>query len=76
MLAGGTRHQAQTKRTEAKEALFAFVAGAREKRRFRGLAEMKLMFVDVKKAHVNARCDEEDWIELPDEFEEHGRYAR
>ena len=24
------------------------------------------MFVDVKKAHLNAKCDEEEWVELPD----------
>ena len=30
---------------------------------------MKLMFVDVeKKAHLNAKCDEEEWVELPGEF--------
>ena len=29
---------------------------------------MKLMFVEVKKAHLNAKCDEEEWVELPDEF--------
>ena len=61
---------------EAQTALFAFVAGPREKRRQRGLAEMKLVFVDVKKAHLNARCDEEERVKLPDEFEEHGRYAK
>ena len=30
--------------------------------------EVKLMLVDVKKAHLNAKCDEEEWVELPDEF--------
>ena len=34
---------------EAKKALFAFVAGVREKRRAQGHDEVKLMFVDVKK---------------------------
>ena len=34
---------------EAKKALFAFVAGMREKRRAQGHDEVKLMFVDVKK---------------------------
>ena len=33
---------------------------------------MKLMVVDVKTAHLNAPCDEEERVELP---EEHGRYA-
>ena len=61
---------------EAKKALFAFVAGMREKRRAQGHDEVKLMFVDGKKAHLNAKCDEEEWVELPDEFKKFGRYAK
>ena len=57
---------------EAKKALFAFVAEVREKRRAQGHDEVKLMFVDVKKAHLNAKCDEEEWVELPDEFKKMG----
>ena len=34
------------------------------------------MFIDVKKAHVNAKCDEEGWVALPDEFERFRRYAK
>ena len=34
------------------------------------------MFVDVKKAHLNARRDEVEWVELADELEEHGWYAK
>ena len=45
---------------EAKKALFAFVAGMREKRRVQGHDEVKLLFVGVKKAHLNAKCDEEN----------------
>ena len=37
---------------------------------------MKLMFVDVKKAHLNAACDEEEWVELPQECWRWGRYAK
>ena len=37
---------------------------------------MKLVFIDEKKAHLNATCDEEEWVALPDEFEEFGRYAK
>ena len=49
---------------------------------------MKLMFVDVKKSHVNAKCEEgetvasmqsakrEKWVELPGEFAQFGRYAK
>ena len=61
---------------EAKKAVFAFVAGVREKRRAQGHDEVKLMFVDVKKAHLNAKCDEEEWVELPNEFMKFGRYAK
>ena len=61
---------------EAKKALFAFVAGVRENRRAQGHDEVKLMFVDVKKAHLNAKCDEEEWVELPNEFNKFGRYAK
>ena len=35
-----------------------------------------LMFVDVEKAHLNARCDGKEWVELKDEFKEHGRCAK
>ena len=31
---------------------------------------MKLVVIDVKKAHFNAKCDEEEWVELSDEFQE------
>ena len=53
---------------EAKKALFAFAVEVREKRRAQGHDEVKLMFVDVKKVHLNAKCDEEEWVELLDEF--------
>ena len=58
---------------EAKKALFALVAGMREKRRAQGHDEVKLMFVDVKKAHREVR---REWVELPDEFKKIGRYAK
>ena len=34
------------------------------------------MFVDVKKAHLNAKCEEDKWKELPEECRQFGRYAR
>ena len=61
---------------EAKKALFAFVAGMREKRRPQGRDGVKLVFIDVKKAHFNAQCDEEEWVVLPEEFEKFGMYAK
>ncbi len=33
-----------------------------------GGSEVKLMFIDVRKAHLNAVCEEEEWVELPEEF--------
>ena len=48
----------------------------REKRRERGQEDVKVTFIDVKKAYPNAKCDEEDWLELPDEFKKSGKYAK
>ena len=45
---------------EAKKALFALfpcVAGMREKGREQDQDEVKLMSIDVKKAHLNAKCE-------------------
>ena len=56
---------------EANKALFAFVAVVRLRRRERGPVEEKLMFVDVRKR--TSTPDVEEWVELPDDFEVHGR---
>ena len=61
---------------EAKKLLFRMAAGVRGWRRRRRAAEIKLMFIDVRKAHLNAVCDEEAWVELPEEFWQWGRYAK
>ena len=37
--------------------------------------EVKLVFIDVKKADFNVKCDEEERVELPDEFGMFGKYA-
>ena len=37
---------------------------------------MKLLFVDVRKAHLNAVYDEGEWVESPEEFWKWGRYAK
>ena len=34
------------------------------------------MFIDVKKAHLYATCDEEEWVELLAEFKKFGKYAK
>ena len=51
--------------SEAKKALFAYIAGIRGQRREQGREEVKLMFVDVKTAHLNAKCDEENGKSCP-----------
>ena len=33
---------------------------------------MTRMFNDLKKAHLNAKCGEEEWLELADEFTKFG----
>ena len=55
--------------------LARFHCGLRERRRQGGHAEVNLMFVDVNKSHVNAKC-EEKWVELPGGFAQFGRYAK
>ena len=35
-----------------------------------------LRFVDVTKAHLSAKCDEEERVKLPDEFCNFGRCAK
>ena len=42
----------------------------REKRREQGQDEVKLMFIDVKKAHFNAKFDEEEWVEFAGRIQE------
>ena len=46
------------------------------KKREQGQDEVKLMLIDVKKPHLNAKCKEEKWVELPDESKNFGRYAK
>ena len=61
---------------ETKKLLFRMVAAVRGQRKRRGEKEMKLMFIDVRKAHLNAKCEDEEWVALPEECWELGRYAR
>ena len=56
---------------ESKRLMFRMVAAARGQRRRKGLQEVKLMFNDVRKAHLNARCEEKEWVELPEESSEY-----
>ena len=61
---------------EAKKMLFRRVAADGGWRRRRGMPPEKLLFIDVRKAHLNAICEEEEWVELPEEFWQWGRCAR
>ena len=61
---------------QAKKIMFRMTSGVRGIRRRSGKEEVKLMFIDVRKAHLNAKCDEEEWVELPEEMWGWGRYAR
>ena len=40
--------------------------------------EQKLMFIDVRKAHLNGVADDQEWVfvELPPEFHVYGRFSR
>ena len=53
---------AETPPLEAKRMLFSRAATRREDGRWR-----KLMFIDVRKAHLNPRCEQDVYIDLPKE---------
>ena len=63
---------------EAKKMLFIMTVagGAFEQRGSKD--EQKLMFIDVRKAHLNGVVDDKEWVfvELPPEFHVYGRSAR
>ena len=45
---------------EAKKALFTYVAQVRENGRKQGQNEVHLISNDMKNAHLNAKCDDEE----------------
>ncbi len=51
---------------EAKKTLLALAAGERGRRRRQGKGQEKVLLADVKKTHLNANCEEEEWVELPE----------
>ena len=61
---------------EAKKALFACVAGVRERRARTGQGRSETHVINVKRAHFNAKCDEEEWVELSGEFMKFWKYAK
>ena len=60
---------------EAKKILFRMSTVGMEKRRLGTKDEEVLMFVDVRKAHLNGVCEEEVFVELPEEFGKGKRFA-
>ena len=56
---------------EAKKILFSMAASQQGKSR-----KKKLLFVDVKKAHMNATCKEWAFVELPEELHRDGYCAQ
>ena len=61
---------------ESRENAASFRAwSTREKTRTGPERSVKLVFIDMKKAHFNA-CDEEEWVKLLDELKKFGKYAK
>jgi hypothetical protein len=61
---------------EVKKLLFRMTAAERRTRRRTHRPELKLMFIDVSEAHLNAFCNEEVYVELPEDFERPGECGR
>ena len=53
-----------------------YVSGVGEKGREKSHGQVKLVFTDMKNAHFNATCEEEEWVELPEEVKKCGRAAK
>ena len=58
--------------------LFAMTVAGRALGKRGTREEQKLMFIDVRKAHLNGVVDDGEWVfvELPCEFHQYGRFAR
>jgi hypothetical protein len=61
---------------EAKKAVFRIAATRMKAPPVRGRGRMKLLFIDVRKAHLNGVCDQEVYVELPKEAEVEGKCGR
>ena len=61
---------------EAKKALFKMAAARMKEKGTRRGKKMKIMFIDVRKAHLNGVCDEEVCVELPEEAEAPGKCGK
>ena len=70
---GSRRSFAAMPRLEAKKLLFRMTAAENGKRRAERREELVLMFIDVRKAHLNAVCHEDAYVVLPPEFKAGGK---
>ena len=63
---------------EAKKTLFALAAPKLKGRTTRRGRKMKLMFIDVRKAHLNAKVDDAQdiYVELPEEAQANGKCGK
>ena len=61
---------------EAKKAVFRIAATRIRAPPVKGRGRMKLLFIDVRKAHLNGVCDQEVYVELPKEAEVEGKCGR
>ena len=61
---------------EAKKALFKMAAARMKGKGTRRGKKMKIMFIDVRKAHLNGVCNEEVYVELPEEAEAPGKCGK
>jgi hypothetical protein len=61
---------------EAKKAIFRIAATKMKEPAKKGRGRMKLLFIDVRKAHLNGVYDQEVYVELPKEAEAEGKCGR
>ena len=61
---------------EAKKLLIRMAAAERWKRQKEYCEEERLMFIDVRKAHLIPMCEEEVYVELPEDFGRPGYCGR
>ena len=57
---------------EAKKLLFKIAAKKMKGAKW-GREKLKILFMDVRKAHLNAECDDQIYVELPEEAEAPGK---
>ena len=61
---------------EAKRMLFRVEAESSRVRTGANRPELKLMFIDFRLAHLSSECDEDVYVDLPDEFDCSGQVGK